>query len=167
MAETAIQNDSTTAIQLHMLIHITICVRKVLHNTEVPSKNTYFPFITEFPEPSFAHPSKSLLSHQTHSPRPTWSVYVQPTPSRAVPTPWTCVHLDTMATSLCYCWGIHTPAFLIHMAYAPTTILLISRTSSEKVAYKLLSTLKTTSLSQYTNKNQIKPKNLFMWPLTR
>lgn len=167
MAETAIQNDSTTAIQLHVLIHVTIHVRKVLHNTEIPSKNTYFPFITEFPEPSFAHPSKILISHQTHSPRPTRLVYVHPTPSRAVPMPWTRVHLDTPTTSLCYCWGIHTPAFLIHMGYATMTTLLISRTSSQKLAYKLLSTLKTTSISQYTNKNQIKPKNLFTWPLTR
>ena len=69
-----------------------------------------------------------------------------------VPTPWTRVHLDTTTTSLCYCWGIHTPAFLIHMAYATMTTLLISRTSPEKVAYKLLSALKTTLLSQYTTK---------------
>ena len=84
-------------------------------------------------------------------------VYVQPMPSLVVPMPWTRVHLDSTTTSLYYHWGIHTPAFP-YMACATTT-LLISWTSSEKVAYKLLSTLKTTSLSQHTNKNQIKPKN--------
>lgn len=130
---------------------------RVLHNTEIPSKNTYFPFITEVPKPSSAHSPKILISHQTHSPRPMQSVYVQLTPSLVVPMPWTRVYLNTRTTSLCYHWGIHTPAFL-YMACATTTVL-ISQTSLEKLAYKLLSTLKTTSLSQYTNRNQIKPKN--------
>ena len=49
MAETAIQNDSATTIQLHLLIHVAIRVREVSHNTEIPSKDTHFPYITEFP----------------------------------------------------------------------------------------------------------------------